>query len=60
MFLINTLIRRNKCFDFSDFLGKSKYYGDSNKLVVRKMRDETARVATEEVGGLKLKMYLFW
>ena len=28
-------------FDFSNYSAKSKYYDDSNKLVVGKMKDET-------------------
>ena len=41
-------------FDFSNYSTNSKYYDDSNKLVIGKMKDET--VAIEE---LKSKMYLF-
>ena len=37
----------------------SKYYDDSNKLVIAKMKDETSNVAIEEFIGLKPKMYLF-
>ena len=40
-------------FDFSNYSTKSKYYDNSNKLVVGKMKDETAGVAIEEFGGLK-------
>ena len=43
--------------DFSNYSIKSKYYDDSNKLVVSKMKDETADVAIEEFFGLKPKMY---
>ena len=32
-------------FGFSNYLTKSKYYGDSNKLVVVKMKDERGGVA---------------
>ena len=32
-------------FGFRNYLTKSKYYGDSNKLVVVKMKDEGAGVA---------------
>ena len=28
-------------FDFSNYSSKSKYYDDSNKLVIEKMEDET-------------------
>ena len=34
-------------FDFSNYSTKSKYYDNSNKLVVGKMKDETAGVAIE-------------
>ena len=44
-------------FDFSNYSIKSKYYDDSNKLVVSKMKNETADVAIEEFFGLKPKMY---
>ena len=42
-------------FDFS----KSKYYDNSNKLVVAKMKDETAGVAIEEFVVLTPKMYSY-
>ena len=44
-------------FDFSNYSTKSKYDDDSNKLVIRKMKDETDGVASEEFLGLKAKMY---
>ena len=34
-------------FDFSNYSNKSRYYDDSNKLIVRKMNDETDDVALE-------------
>ena len=34
-------------FDFSNYSTKSKYYDDSNKLVIGKMEDETGGVAIE-------------
>ena len=46
-------------FGFSNYFSKSKYYDDSNKLVIDKMKDETGRVAIEESVGLKPKMYSF-
>ena len=46
-------------FDFSNYLTKSKYYDDSNKLVIGKMKDETGGVAIEEFIGLKAKIYSF-
>ena len=36
----------------------SKYYNNSNKLVVTKMKDETGGVAIKEFVGLKTKSYL--
>ena len=42
-------------FDFSNYSTKSKYYDNSNKLVVGKMEDETASVAIEEFVVLTLK-----
>ena len=44
-------------FDFSNYSAKSKYYDNSNKLVVGKMKDKTADVAIEELVELKPKMY---
>ena len=44
-------------FDFSNYSTKSKYYDNSNKLVIGKMKDETGGVAIEEFGGLKPKMF---
>ena len=46
-------------FDFSNYSTKSKYYDNSNKLVVAKMKDETAGIAIEEFVGLKLRMYSY-
>ena len=46
-------------FDFSNYSTKSKYYGNSNKLVVAKMKDETAGVAIENCFGFKPKIYSY-
>ena len=46
-------------FDFGNYSTKSKYYDNSNKLVVGKMKNETAGVAIEEFVRLKPKMYLY-
>ena len=46
-------------FDFSNYSSKSKYYDDSNKLVIGKMEDETWGIAIEEFVGLKPKIYSF-
>ena len=45
--------------DFSNYLTKSKYYDNSNKLVIGKMKDETDGVAIKGFVGLKPKMYSF-
>ena len=47
-------------FDFSNYLTKSKYYHNSNKLVIGKMKDETGGVVIEEFVGFKPKMYSFF
>ena len=47
-------------FDFTNYSTKSKYYDDSNKLVIRKMKDETGRVAIEEFVRLNPKMHSFF
>ena len=46
-------------FDFSNYSAKSKYYGDSNKLLIGKMKDETAGVAIKEFVGMKPGIYSF-
>ena len=46
-------------FDFSNYSTKSKYYDNSKKLMVGKMKDESAGVAIEEFLGLKPKMYSY-
>ena len=46
-------------FDFSNYSTKSKYYDDSNKLIIGKMKDETGGVAIEEFVVLKPKMYSY-
>ena len=45
-------------FAFSNYSTKSKNYETSNKLVIGKMKDETATVAIEVV-RLKAKMYSY-
>ena len=45
--------------DFNNYLAKSKHNDDSNKLIVGKMKEETAGLAIEEFVGLKTKMYSF-
>ena len=44
-------------FDFRNFSTKSKYCDNSNKLVINKMKDETAGGAVKEFVRLKPKIY---
>ena len=44
-------------FDFSNYSIKSKYYDNSNKLVIGKMRDETSGITIKEFVGLTPRMY---
>ena len=46
-------------FDCSNYLTKSKYYDDSNKLVIGKMKGETRGVVIEEFVRFKPKMLSF-
>ena len=46
-------------FDFINYSIKSKYYDNSNRLVIGKMKDETAGVIIKEFVGLRPKMYSF-
>ena len=46
-------------FDFSNYSTKSKYYDNSHKLDVSKMKDKIAGVAIEEFVRLKPKMYSY-
>ena len=52
--------RNKEMFDFSNYSAKSKYYYNSNKLLIGKKKDETGGVAIEEFVGQKPKMYLFF
>ena len=44
---------------FSHYSTESKYYENSNKLVVGKMKDEAIGVLIEEFAGLKPKIYSY-
>ena len=46
--------------DSSNYSSESKYYDDSNRLVVCKMKDENGGVAIKEFVGLKPKMCSFF
>ena len=45
--------------DLSNCSTKSKYYDNSNKLIIGKMKDETGNSAIEELFRLNPKMYSF-
>ena len=47
-------------FNFSNYLSRSIYCNDSNKLVIGKMKNETSGVASEEFFRLKVKIYSFF
>ena len=46
-------------FVFGNYSTKSKYYDNSKKLVIGKMKDKTGRVAIKEFVGLRPKMHSF-
>ena len=46
-------------FDFSNYSTKSKYFDDSNKLIIGKMKDKTAGVAIKELVALKPKKCIY-
>ena len=44
-------------FDFSNYSKDSRFYDDTNKKVIGKMKDEYGGVIIDEFNGLKAKMY---
>ena len=44
-------------FDFSNYSKDSKFYDESNKRVIGKIKDEFGGVIVNEFAGLKLKIY---
>ena len=54
------ILVRIEMFDFNDYSIQSKYYDDSNKSVVGKMKDETAGVAIKEFVGITQRCIRFW
>ena len=46
-------------FDLINYSTKSKYYDNSNKLVISKMKDKTAVAAIEEFVWLEPKTYSY-
>ena len=56
--VVKILVRKDKeMFNFSNSSAKSKYYYDSNELVVVKTKDEAGNVGIKEFVGLNSKMY---
>ena len=45
------------CFDFSNYSKDSKFFDETNKKVIGKMKDEFGGVIVVEFVGLKSKMY---
>ena len=56
--IIRTL-NNKEIFDFSNDSTKPKYYDNSSKVVLGKMKDETAGVVIEEFVRSKRKMYSY-
>ena len=46
-------------FDFNNYLTKSKYYYNLNKLLVGKMNNERARIVIEEFIRLAKDLFVF-
>ena len=44
-------------FDFSNYSKDSKFFDDTNKKVIGKMKDEYGGVIIDQFTGLKSKMY---
>ena len=49
-----------KCLIFTNYSTKSKYYDNSNNLIIAKLKDEIGGVAIEEFVVLKSEMYSFF
>ena len=52
------LFKWKDLFDFSNYSKDSKFFDDTNKNVIGKMKDEYGGVIIDEFIGLKSKMYL--
>ena len=44
-------------FDFSNYPRDSKFFHETNKKVIRKMKDEFSRVIVDQFFGLKSNIY---
>ena len=51
------LFKRKDLFDFSNYSKDSKFFDETNKKVIGKMKDEFGGVIVSEFVGLKSKMY---
>ena len=47
--IYEAFIKDKEVFDFSNYSTKAKFYNDSTKLVVRKIKDDSGRVSIEEL-----------
>ena len=57
MFMKNFLSWRICLFDFGNYSKDSKFFDETNKKVIAKMKDEFGGVIVDEFVGLKSKMY---
>ena len=51
------VVKWKDLFDFSNYSKDSKFFEETNKNVIRKMKDEFGGIITDEFVGLKSKMY---
>ena len=51
------LFKHKDLFDFSNFSKDSKFFDETNKNVIGKMKEEFGGVIVDEFVGLKSKMY---
>ena len=51
------LLKKDYEFDFSNYSKDSRFFDETNKKVIRRMKDEFGGVIVNEFVGLKSKMY---
>ena len=54
---MKNLFKWKDLFDFSNYSKDSKFFDETNKTGIGKMKDEFGGVIVIEFGGLKSKMY---
>ena len=54
---INYFLKWKHLFDFSNYLKDSKFFDDTNKKVIGKMKDEYGGAIIDQFIGLKSKMH---